>query len=161
VENDSAAASDLAPIKGSRLTAMGRVTGYNVEFVDNRGQNRPGRLILAGSAVHLFRAPEGAASYLTMEASTVQRYDGRTIKRNGAVVSRITPFTVTGQTGALGIREQAKLGSLNAWLTVVLFRVGPVMANVALIRTDSRDQRADARRLATALDLRIKKALHH
>jgi len=155
LDNDSAAASDLTPMKGARLAAMGRITGYNVDFVDNRGQTRPGRLIDAGSAVNLFRTPEGAAAYLRMETSTVHRYEGRRIKQNGGILTGIAPFAITGQTGALGIRAYVKLGQLSAWLTLVLFRVGPVVANVALIRTDSRDLRADARRLAATLDRRV------
>jgi hypothetical protein len=78
--------------------------------------------------------------------STLHRYAGRRIKQDGAILTGITRFAVTGPTGALGIRAKAQLGQVSAWLTVVLFGVGPLVANVGLFRSDSRDLLTDARR---------------
>jgi hypothetical protein len=159
IDDVSAASLDLAPTSGGELAAMGRVTGYSMRFEDAKGQFRRGRLIEVGSEVDLFRTGADARAYVAFEASTVRRYEGHRTKRNGTILTDVEQFGVAAPTGALGARLRARFGRQSAWLTFVFFRVGPIVGNVVLLRTDARDLRADARRSAKALDLRIKNAL--
>jgi hypothetical protein len=153
--NKEAADDEFDPaMTGDKLARMGRMTGFDVEFDDFAKASRAGLLVDADADVDLFRTQLGAARYYALELSEIRRFAGKQL-RSGVAFDHVSYFTVPGLRNAQGIHFRIHAGGLAFWETGVEFRVGVLVAGVGLGRTDTRDVRAEARRLGTALDQRI------
>lgn len=154
--NKESAENDFDPtMTAAKLARMGRIVGFEAEFDDLTKASRPGLLVDTDSAVDLFRTEAGAARYLAMELSEFRRFEGKKLQY-GIVLDDVSYFAVPGVAGAKGIRFRIHVGGLSIWETGVEFRTGVVVAAVGVGRTDTRDVRPEARRLAGALDRRIR-----
>jgi hypothetical protein len=157
--NKQAAENDFDPaLTAGKLARMGRITGFDVEFDDLAKASRAGLLVDADADVDLFRTQSGAAQYYTLEVSEVRRFARKQL-RSGVVVDHVSYFSVPGLRSAQGIHFRIHAGGLAFWETGVELRIGVLVAGVGLGRTDTRDVRAEARRLGTALDRRIRGVL--
>jgi hypothetical protein len=157
--NKESAESDFDPqMTARKLTRMGRIAGFEVEFDDLTKASRNGALVDADSAVELFRSARDAAAYSASQLAKFRRLEGKPV-RNGVVVDRVTYFAVPEIHGARGVRFRLRLGGLTIWDTGVDFPVGVLVGTVSFARADARDARPEARRLAAALEHRIRGAL--
>jgi hypothetical protein len=133
---------------------MGRITGYSVGFTEPAQTSPADRLINASTVLDLFRSQAGATRFLAHVASEFRPFHGKRLD-----LDHVSTFPVSGLRGAQGVHLRVRTPSLTTWVTSVQFQNGTVAANVGLVRTDDRDLRDDARRLAAALDRRIRGVL--
>jgi len=157
--NKESAENDFDPtMTASKLARMGRITGFDVEFDDAAKASHKGLLVDADSEIDLFRTAAGAAGYAATQLSTFRRLEGKRA-RNGIVIDHVSYFSVPSVRGARGARLHFRLGGLSVWVTGVEFHLGVLVGTVTLGRTDTRDVRSEARRLAAALQQRIRGVL--
>jgi hypothetical protein len=108
----------------------------------------------------LFRTDAGAARFVTVQAETYARMEGKSVRVQNVVFDHVSHFRVPRLATARGVRARMDLGGgYKVALTMAPLRVGSVVGVVGLLRTDERDVRADVVRLAQALDRRIRDVL--
>src|SRR5262245_45295851 len=153
--NDESAADDLDPtLTAAKLTRLGRIVGFEVEFNDLSAVTSAGHLVDVNSEVALFKSPAAAARYAAQQAAQFRRYGGERLP-DGLVADRVSFFTVPEVAGARGIHVRLSKGGVTVWMTEVEFHRGARAARVEISRTDNRDTRAETRRRAAALAARI------
>jgi hypothetical protein len=108
----------------------------------------------------LFRTDAGAARFVTLQAETYARMEGKSMRVQKVVFDHVSHFRVPKLASARGIRARMDLGGgYKVALTMAPLRVSSVVGVVGLLRTDERDVRADVVGLAQALDRRIRNVL--
>jgi hypothetical protein len=141
-KNDSAAS----------LKAAGRITGFSVSFADYGLFGTPGKLAFASSEVQLYRTARQASAGIVRELNDAAADD----PGGGLVVLSSSRFAAAGLgSHARGVRVAMKLGSAKAWFTGVIFQRRELTVSLGLVRTDDRDERAFALRLAHAASARV------
>jgi hypothetical protein len=156
VPNEDASQGAIDPrLSAAQLKRLGRLTGYGVRF---EGSGEP--LINALTEADLFRTDDGAARFVTLQAETYARMEGKSVRVHKVVFDHVSHFRVAKLATARGVRARMDLGGgYKVTLTMAPLRVGSVVGVVGLLRTDERDVRADVVRLAQALDRRIRDVL--
>jgi hypothetical protein len=157
--NKEFAENDLDPaMTASKVARRGRITGFEVEFDDLSKASRAGQLVDVDNQVSLFRTKADAAAFYAQELSEFRRFAGRQL-RYGILIDRLSFFPVPGLHGARGFRYRIRTHGLTVTETGAAIHVGVLVAFVGIGRTDARDVRAEVRRLAGAVNRRIRGVL--
>lgn len=158
--NREAAHDTLDPADtAASLSERGRVAGYDLSYENPKLASLEGRKGLFGvsTSVELLRDDIYASEFLAKQAEDFERLEGTV---GGVKVSGVSSFPVAGVGDeARGVRATAGFGGLRFHLTMALFRRGCLVGVAEIVRADRENVTADARRIARALDARIRHVL--
>jgi hypothetical protein len=160
-DNRAEAESSLDPDDSAvSLRQAGRVTGYELAYYDPTQQ-----AIRAGSGiatvmtwVDLFTSGDAASASLRGHVDYALARAG-TSPREGVSFGAVKPFEAGVPGEAYGLRESVEFAGDRVVRTILVFRRGRLVAGSMVVRADTRDGAADARRMAGILDQRIQIAL--
>ena len=134
---------------GASVADAGRIAGYALFYGDPGLEAlRTGHgLLEVGTSVDQFHTQRQAGAFDDKSLRDLQRARGRSL--GGTVVERLSTFTAPGLgTAAHGVRVVERLGRRHVYSTLVDFRIGPIVGEAAVRRTDS--MRADTQTIAIA-----------
>ncbi len=158
---DAARNADGPRVTAARLSRLGRITGYTLDYDDAAGRALVARhgLLQVQTGVDLYRSPAAAGAGLAFWRR--DDADVRLAKAAGATVSLSSfPVGSLGSSG-FGLSGVAKLkGKPPVYGVDIQFARGPLVASVSVSAADSRSRRAYVLSLAKQLDARISGVLH-
>jgi hypothetical protein len=134
---------------GASLAAAGRIAGYSLFYGDPGLEAlRTGHgLVEVGTSVDEFRTSKQAGAFDDKSLRDLQQARGRNL--GGTVVERISTFATPGLgTAARGVRVVERLGRRHVYSTLIDFRLGLVVGEAVVRRTDA--TRADSQTIAIA-----------
>jgi len=159
VQDNAAAADDtLDPTdSAARLGVAGRITGYKLGYDDlsMRSFVRGSGVVELTSSVDLFRSAGAADAYVARQLADARRLRGKYLGAGEALESSGTFAVSAIGDGAVGLHEHIRLGHGTLDTRLVAFRVGPLLATVAITRGDAKRTDQAAIALARLLETRV------
>jgi hypothetical protein len=158
VDNKDAADDSVDPDDtGENMKGDGRVSGYELSYEHPKLISSKGA-IGVGTSVDLFQDPVYAAQFLHERLNDYERF------KNGVPGMKFSRYS---EFEALAIGDEAAgqhltitiPGVVTGYETDVVFRRGRIVARVEIARTDRKDARDEALKLAIQLDRRIQAVL--
>lgn len=159
-DNEEAAEETIDPSDKKRtLARVGRLEGYKLVYSNAAAVERGEGILYASTSVELFRSEDAASAYLTDQTLDVERFRGKRIGHGGRLSEGRTFSLRDIGEEARGIDAAVRWGSLEAYGTVVGFRVGRIVAWADVGSMDERDVSTEVRRIARSLEKRIQGVL--
>jgi hypothetical protein len=158
VDNKDAADGSVDPDDtGENMKGDGRVSGYELSYEHPKLISSKGA-IGVGTSVDLFQDPVYAAQFLHERLNDYERF------KNGVPGMKFSRYS---EFEALAVGDEAAgqhltitiPGVVTGYETDVVFRRGRIVARVEIARTDRKDARDEALKLAIQLDRRIQAVL--
>ena len=117
---------------------------------------KPGRVVLAGSDVDLYRDGKAASEGLKRDLAETALSD----PANGLRVLSVSRFDAPRLGDeAVGLRVKAKFGAAILWFTGFAMQRGELVEQVAVLRTDGGSEQAAVLAVARALSVRVEDVL--
>lgn len=163
IDSDEAADDTTDPEDvAADIEAAGWLGGYDLAATDFDALTGDEELVGAGTRVSLFEDAEAASAFLAKEVADLERLSGEVISF-GLRLARVETFPIEG----LGDEAVAIVGELTFeyaesggfFVTSLIFRSDSLVASVDLGWDDQRDALGEVKRIARALDERIKAVL--
>jgi hypothetical protein len=141
-DNAAAAASSIDPDDtAAALRRAGRITGYELDFVDSglTTLTGDGGVYEVGTRVHLFRDRTSAHAFLAKQIGDFERLAGAD-SANGPSLRGVSTFPVArvGEE-AWGVTASIAFGGIRTYGTFVAFRRGRLVGTAGLLRKNVED----------------------
>lgn len=155
-DNDEATGDTLNPDDtGDDLAAMGRLTGYELEYQSPDLFDLNSSIFGVSSSVDQFRDADAASAYIDYVLADAQAYIGQDV--DGVTVVSMDTFDVPGiGDEAVGFAfEMSFSGDQSLYGAQVGFRTGPLLGAVSIGYTEPEDHSAELITWATLLAERV------